>query len=43
MLISPIDPADSFKLDFTIDDKTQMVNLKCAVTNIYPRPEMKFK
>lgn len=36
------DPADSVDLKYTIDQLDQVVNLECAVINIYPLPEVKF-
>ncbi|CAO1411207.1 unnamed protein product [Diamesa serratosioi] len=38
-----VDPEDSFDLTYGIDEESQMVNFQCTVSNVYPRPEMKFK
>lgn len=35
------DPEDSIDLTFEIDDEANVVNLKCAVQNIYPLPGVK--
>jgi hypothetical protein len=38
-----IDPADSVKLSYKIDQDTEKVNFECSVINIYPLPEVKFE